>query len=441
MPTSAFSKPLSLLVALVVSLAATNAFAQNPCASDSFMRAPIVLAQSESGLGGTGYSGGDESGLGGTGHTGSEESGLGGTGLSEGEESGIGGTGIYGTITGFGSICINGLRVHYNDEVPVTLDGAPASSSALSVGQVVAIEANGSGNEFTATALALRSAITGPVTALDRVARQLSVMGQRVEVTADFEFASDRVALGSRATVSGLRRADGSIAATHISAAEEQQPDGVSGAVHWRDSTTLSVGGVMISVDKDFAGADALLALEEGADTQIVGSWDLEQALLVRAKQLESGLFNTNEQRLSVEGYVRTNMSDGALWLPGIELDRESIARAGGDALVGKRVQLTGRRDGQGRMHVERVRVVERPRLDRQVIRKPAIKVQPKAEPKVERKTRTKASKPDLRSDPPTRPVRPLPRPPERPKPIDRPDKIDRPTAIDSIVREAVVRD
>jgi hypothetical protein len=275
------------------------------------------------------------------------------------------------------------------------------------------------------------------VTALDREAKQLSVMGQRVEVPADFVFASTRLALGSRATISGLRRPDGSIAATHISAAVDGQPDGVSGAVYWRDRVTLSVGGVTVSVDKAVAGAEALLALEEGADVQVVGEWDSGQAVLAQAKQLPSGLLNTKVQRLSIEGYVRASRSDGALWLPGVELDRESIARMGGDALVGQRVQMTGRRDGQGRVRIERVRVVERPTFDRQVIRKPAMQI----DRKVERRQRSKPPKPDVRTDKPHRPVRPAPRPPERPQPLDRPEKLDRPTAIDSTFRSAVVRD
>ncbi|MBW2294753.1 MAG: hypothetical protein JRG94_20940 [Deltaproteobacteria bacterium] len=120
-------------------IAGLSARAQNPCAVPEGSASEVQLAQSDSGLSGTGRAGGDESGLGGTGLRGSEESGIGGTGYSGGdgdeEESGIGGTGVFGTITAFGSICVNGLRIHYDDETPITLDGKASTTGALAIGQ------------------------------------------------------------------------------------------------------------------------------------------------------------------------------------------------------------------------------------------------------------------------------------------------------------------
>src|SRR5213075_3081748 len=61
---------------------------------------------------------------GGTGGTGVAPGGVGGTGIgSESDNGGIGGTGIVGTITGFASICVNGLEVHFSNDVPVSENG------------------------------------------------------------------------------------------------------------------------------------------------------------------------------------------------------------------------------------------------------------------------------------------------------------------------------
>ena len=122
------------------------AFAQDPCAGPAPFVA-LALGGDESGIGGTGlsgtdggfggtYLGGEDSGIGGTGHS-AEGSGIGGTGRSGDDESGIGGTGIFGTVTAFGSLCVNGLRVQYDQNVEVEINGARASAADLAVGQVV----------------------------------------------------------------------------------------------------------------------------------------------------------------------------------------------------------------------------------------------------------------------------------------------------------------
>jgi len=70
-----------------------------------------------------------------------DNGGVGGTGAPTLRPGGTGGTGIVGTITGFASICVNGLEVHFGKDVPVSENGAPASSAHLAIGQVVAVEA------------------------------------------------------------------------------------------------------------------------------------------------------------------------------------------------------------------------------------------------------------------------------------------------------------
>ena len=79
---------------------------------------------------------GDDSGLGGTGVAG-DDSGLGGTGVT-GDDSGIGGTGIFGTITSTSSICVNGVRIRFGDEVVVVFEaGTAVGAGNLAVGQTV----------------------------------------------------------------------------------------------------------------------------------------------------------------------------------------------------------------------------------------------------------------------------------------------------------------
>jgi hypothetical protein len=59
-------------------------------------------------------------------------------------DRGIGGTGIIGVVTGFASICVDGLEVAYDATSAVDIEGTTADPSQVRVGEVVAIEAVGS---------------------------------------------------------------------------------------------------------------------------------------------------------------------------------------------------------------------------------------------------------------------------------------------------------
>jgi hypothetical protein len=157
--------------------------------------------------------------------------GIGGTGIDPG---GIGGTGqraeaeigVLGIITGFASICVNGIEVHYDPATPVSLNGEPASSAALGVGQLVAVRAVGSGNQARAREIDIVDAAVGPVTAIESAGELLQVQGRRVRVDAATvlgsglsrqQLAAARIGEGMR--VSGLREPDGTILATRVEAA------------------------------------------------------------------------------------------------------------------------------------------------------------------------------------------------------------------------------
>ena len=132
------------------------------------------------GVGGTGAP--DNGGVGGTGAR-PGGGGIGGTGASQ-DEGGVGGTGIVGTITGFGSICVNGVEVHFDNKVALSENGQPASSQRLAIGQVVAVEAQPSRRGLEARSIAILNAYEGPVTGLASGDTPMRVMGQPVRVAA-----------------------------------------------------------------------------------------------------------------------------------------------------------------------------------------------------------------------------------------------------------------
>ncbi len=315
---------------------------------------PRELASTE-GIGGTGY-GGSDGGIGGTGRG--------------GDDSGIGGTGIYGTVTAFGSVWVNGVRIAYADDVPVTLNGAPARSADLAIGQVVWIEAGGGAGSLAADSIAIVSAVVGPVTELDREDRSLVVAGQVVEIPVGAVLLGGfgRVAsfeVGDVLEVSGLRRADGSVVASRI--------------------------------DRADPAAGILRAGPRLAD-------------LVR----DSGV-----RRLSIEGYVAGLLDDHRFRIDGLAVEAGALPRGvrpGSD----EHVWISGSLAGPASLRAERIRLTAPPLRP--------LPLGPDAGAGALRDLIQPRLRPPEPSAPsvPTEPTEPLPTPRPSPKPPDVIDRIEK---------------
>lgn len=117
--------------------------------------------------------------------------GIGGTGApGQVADRGIGGTGaprvgIRGRITGFGSLCVNGLVIELWDAPRVVIDGRAAGYGDLRVGEVAEMSAvAGEAGRLVTTAVRVTHAVVGPVEAIRGDARRLVVAGQDVMLAA-----------------------------------------------------------------------------------------------------------------------------------------------------------------------------------------------------------------------------------------------------------------
>ncbi|WP_457108050.1 DUF5666 domain-containing protein, partial [Methylobacterium sp. P5_C11] len=224
-----------------------------------------------------------DQGIGGTGMMRTDEP-KGGS-LGEGDR-GIGGTGVIGTIRRFGSIIVNDLRIAYPPEVEVRIDGAPATTADLKIGQVVHVVARPEGGGLATRRIDVTSEVVGPVEAV--APGHLIVLGQRVS-TAGLDGAWKP---GARVAVSGLRRPDGVIVASLIEA-RETGPDRVSGPVR-RGPDGLRIGALRLS------GADAL---PPGKRVQVTGTATNNVLAVTNAAQV--GLpFPPGLRRVSIEAYI-----------------------------------------------------------------------------------------------------------------------------------------
>lgn len=312
----------------------------------------------ESGLGGTGApaagiggTGAVAAGIGGTGAvaagiggTGSPAGGIGGTGAVAG--SGMGGTGIVGTITGFASICVNGLEVHYDDATPMSENGQPANARRLAVGQVVAIDAAPSARGLEAKQVVIMHALAGPVTRNDRGG--LEVMGQPVRFVAGLDRqGSEGFGPGTPVRVSGLRGADGTVVASRVERADDLPEHSAVGETHRNSVDGLPIRGRELPA--------------EGTQTLVRGHWS-GRDLVARELVVNPGRpFGDRAERLVIEARVRQD--DGRLRAGGFDLHLDDATRSDrADGLVaGELVRITGRPEGRNGLRADRI---ERPRRD-----------------------------------------------------------------------------
>ena len=210
----------------------------------------------------------------------------GGGGAGPGPVAGIDGTGVnsgvtvaVGTVTGFGSVFVNGVRFD-TSSASFTIDGNVGSQDDLSVGDVVVVRGSLSGDSTTngtATSIVFDDVVEGPIAAgsIDLVANSFVALGQTVKVTADTSFddsiqppALTGLSDGDIVEVSGFRSSDGSVQATRIEIKPAGQLFEVTGIV-------ANLDGVGFSFDVTGLRVDYSSALVEDFPSGMVNEGDL----------------------------------------------------------------------------------------------------------------------------------------------------------------------
>ncbi|GJD33407.1 hypothetical protein [Methylobacterium aerolatum] len=125
---------------------------------------------------------------------------------------GLGGSGAIGTIRGLAPLIVNAQRIAPAPDVAVRIDGQLASVADLAVGQVARIVGRAEADGLAAAAIDVTSEVVGSVEAA--APGRLIVLGQRV-ITAGLP---GEWRPGTRVAVSGLRRLDGVIVASLVTA-------------------------------------------------------------------------------------------------------------------------------------------------------------------------------------------------------------------------------
>lgn len=394
------SRGAATLAALLAFCFASPSFAACPVAPQQ-AEVWIAIEGADDGIGGSGHApktvvaSESSDGIGGSGYTDGDEDGIGGSGYGDGDEDGIGGSGLLGTVTGFGSICINGRRITYDADVAVTLGGATAGIDVLNVGQVVRIVAQ----DEKAASIDVLFAVVGMVE--KQADGAFTVHGQAVRTAAGALVTPALITAGNRVAVSGLRHPDGTIIASRVESAGPSLEDGVQdfsldklfatsieqvdveGYVNGRDDSVVHVGSARFETN----------SLQQGVGAVRPG---IGARVRIRAMRREAGDFDV--RRLEVVPPTRLNLVPSS---PRFHL---------GDAAIdnGSRPGRPSKPTGQGPGGGAKGGAPPPPRG-------PMSGSHP---PPHERPPRNQTQRPE-RFD--------RPEPPDRPKPADRPNPFDRP--------------
>jgi hypothetical protein len=321
----------------------TGAWAQDICATGASPVNPLAVALPASaggdGIGGTGVS---------TARTGTgngSDGGIGGTGVlaavpGSASGDGIGGTGIVGVITGFASICVNGVEVHFDASTPVADGVDPSSASQLAVGQLVAVRANGNNGQLSARSITMIHTAVGPLEAVDATTGEFRILGQsgRAGITRGLAGLS----AGDWVRVSGQRMADGKIASTRVDRVEAQPSVQLNGVVAQADGDTFRIGGTQVRLARTSWPA----GLQAGAEVTVYGRWDGRSlhAHRVLVGPTRAGVGQV--RRVVLEGYIHA-MGPQRLNLGFQDLligpDTQVVGARSGRLATDQHVQVTGR--------------------------------------------------------------------------------------------------
>lgn len=266
------------------------------------------------------------------------DGGIGGTGRSAGEAGGgIGGTGIVGTITGFASICVNGLEVHYEREVPVSENGRPVDSRQLAIGQLVVVEAVDSARGLEARSVGIVYVLEGPVT---NTAKRggLEVMGAPVVPS---ELVGKQSALrlrkGDWVQVSGHPDAQGRVFASRIVQIPARPEATVVGEAQ---PASRRVGAVM--TDR-----------REVGEVMARGRWDGYRLRVREVAPAPNRDWRSRPDRIVVEARV-LEVENGRVQSDRAEVDA-LLGEQSGNLKPGDIVRVTARRDVERGLRTEKL--------------------------------------------------------------------------------------
>lgn len=251
---------------------------------------------------------------------------------------------VSGTVTGFGSVIVDGVRIKDDKVAPgkEKADGTVAAAE-LKIGQHVEVEHDGS---LVATKIRVSAEVEGSVATVDLAARTLTVLGQTVTINADAALGPvtvfgapytklDDVKAGDAVEIHGLIKTDAagkvSLQATRIEKKSVDIADRVNGIIFDLSATahTFKIGKLLV----DYSSATVMPAgavLANGSEATVaipVGTVEAGVAVKASAIKVRDRKAESQGKEVELGGAVSAfDTAAKVLTVNGVKVDVSAIA-------------------------------------------------------------------------------------------------------------------
>jgi hypothetical protein len=288
-----------------------------------------------------------------------------------GDTAGIGGSGFIstGSITGFGSVFVNGVEFD-TDSATFDIEGTPGLQSDLAVGMVVKVNGNINDDGITGTAdsISFDDELQGPVTPLpgktgiiydvDGVSATFAVLGTKVIIyssgtTFDVDddlptstvFDFDTIAVNNNIEISGYFDNEGTLQATRVELKDVKfDPNStveIEGVISNLNGTTFNLGSLI--VDASAASLEDLPnGLQNSLLVEVEGTYDMASNT-VTAKEVEAEDDSAEDtDEFEVEGIITDYINDSNFKVSGITVDASNLSLAAGTLMNDLLIEAEG---------------------------------------------------------------------------------------------------
>ena len=265
-----------------------------------------------------------------------------------------------GSITGFGSIFVNGVE-YATAGAQIGIDGQPGTEAQLSVGDVVTVvgTVNADGKTGTAGQVTFGGNVAGTVDQVNVPTQTLVVLGQTVLVTASTVFDASTspaditgIKPGTSIEVSGFANSFGQLVASHIHllpAAGTLRVEGVAQALN-TTAHTFQVNALLV----DYSAVTPSGTLADGSIVGVEGSgFSASGALQATAVEVAPAVAATPNSQGEVEGIITSFTSNADFMINGLHVTTDAgtqFTLNGATLGVNARVAVEGSFDSSGNL-------------------------------------------------------------------------------------------
>lgn len=235
-----------------------------------------------------------------------------------------------GTITGFGSVFVNGVEWE-TDHATIEVDDEMGSESDLQVGHVVTVHGSISADGIaSADSIEYDAELKGPISVIDLGAGTITVLGYVGLVNDDTIFddnsgvnAIEDLTVGDFVEINGYPMADGTLLIVHLELETDDGEVEIAGKISDLDTmtSTFSIGTQVIDYAmaalEDFDGQ--AIANDQRVEVEASSTLGASGELIAHKVELEGSDYDDGDE-FEVEGLITAINSDGSIVVAGITI-------------------------------------------------------------------------------------------------------------------------